>query len=90
MGSWFSKSEASKSTNTGVQQATTINIEESVEVHNNIIIILLSIITVVIIIQFLLKAITLYRKCLKKNYQNQFNLNHMLRTPPSIVSTSPT
>lgn len=83
MGSWFSSSEASESTNTGVQQSSTnvINIEESVEVHNNIIIILLSIITAVIIMQFLVKAITMYRKNLKKQYHNQFHLNHLLQVP---------
>lgn len=83
MGSWFSKPQTSNTDNKGVVQSSTnnITIQESVEIHNDIIILLLFIITCIMIFQVTLKTCALYKNKMKKQYRSQFHLNNLVRRP---------
>lgn len=83
MGGWFSKDSADNTVNKGQSTTTSnnITIQESVEIHNDIIILLLVIITIILVAQFALKICAMSRNEMKKRYRSQFQLNTLLQRP---------
>lgn len=79
MGSWFSRGSSDVTTNKGVQQSTSTNItvQESIEVHNDLVVILLIIITIILVIHLVIKICARQKQRMLRKHQSRQILNSL-------------
>lgn len=82
MGGMFSRNTADKVANKGQLQQlnNTITVNESVEIHNDVIIVLLLIITVIVVIKFVRETCANRKSKNIRRYQSRNMLNTLLTT----------